>query len=48
MAAMGTAYRAYCEGYRIARRQAKQGGTPFLVAEKTLPDIAKLERAAAA
>lgn len=46
--AMGTAHRAYYDGHRLARRQTKSGGDPFLVAETNLPDITKFRRVAAA
>jgi putative phage-type endonuclease len=46
--AMGTAHRAYYDGHRLARRQAKGGGAPFLVAETNLPDISDLLGVAAA
>lgn len=48
LGAMGTTHRAYYDGHKLARRQAKSGGTPFLVAETNLPDPAKLRRVAAA
>ncbi|MET8334425.1 YqaJ viral recombinase family protein [Streptosporangium canum] len=46
-AAMGTAKRARCGTYTIATRQAKGGGTPYLVAGRKLPDPAELMGAAA-
>lgn len=46
--AMGSAYRAYYDGHRLARRQAKGGGTPYLVAETNLPDVNQLLGVAAA
>ncbi|MFD9950003.1 YqaJ viral recombinase family protein [Nonomuraea sp. NPDC059023] len=42
LAAMGTAHRAYYDGHRLARRQAKGAGTPFLVAEQKLPNLSDL------
>ena len=47
MEAMGTAYRAYYDGHRLARRQAKGGRSEERVAEKNLPDVFELERAVA-
>lgn len=47
LAAMGPAHRAYYDGHRLARRQAKGGGTPFLVAEQNLPDLTDLRGVAA-
>ncbi|SFK91666.1 putative phage-type endonuclease [Streptosporangium canum] len=46
-AAMGTAKRARCGTYTIATRQAKGGGTPYLVAGRKLPDPIELMGAAA-
>lgn len=46
-AAMGTARRARCGTHTIATRQAKGGGTPYLVAGRKLPDPAELLGAAA-
>lgn len=47
LAAMGTAHRAFHDGHRIARRQAKSGGTPYLVAESKLPDPSTFTEAVA-
>lgn len=48
LSAMGSAHRAFYDGHRLARRQAKGGGTPFLVAEQNLPDLSDLLRGVAA
>jgi putative phage-type endonuclease len=40
--AMGTSRRARWRGHTLATRQAKQGGTPYLVAGRSLPDLATL------
>ncbi|MEV7013472.1 lambda-exonuclease family protein [Streptosporangium sp. NPDC051022] len=45
--AMGSAQRAFYDGHRLARRQAKGGGVPFLVAEPNLPDVSNLQGVAA-
>lgn len=47
LSAMGTTRRAYYDGHRLARRQAKGSGAPYLVAESSLPDITELRRVAA-
>ncbi|GAA3172883.1 YqaJ viral recombinase family protein [Nonomuraea roseoviolacea] len=46
-AAMGTARRARWRGQTIATRQAKNGGTPYLVAGRKLPDPTTLTGAVA-
>lgn len=38
-AAMGTAQRATWDGHTIATRQARQGGTPYVVVGRKLPDL---------
>ncbi len=48
LAAMGTAHRAYYDGHRLARRQAKGRGVPYLVAEPNLPDVTRIQGVAAA
>ncbi|TDD45408.1 hypothetical protein E1286_24125 [Nonomuraea terrae] len=40
--AMGTARRARWRGKTIATRQTKNGGTPYLVAGRNLPNLAEL------
>lgn len=40
--AMGDANYAYCNGHKIARRQAIKDGTPFIVANPALPDPIEL------
>ncbi|GAA2773039.1 lambda-exonuclease family protein [Saccharopolyspora taberi] len=45
--AMGTARRAFCDGEQIAMRQARNGGTPFVVATKPKPTTTRIEDAAA-
>lgn len=47
-AAMGTAKAATCNGFTIATRQSKQGGRPFVVASRSLPDVTQLTPDAAA
>ena len=44
--AMGTARRAICDGVLIATRQARGGGTPFVVAAKTKNEPTRIEDAA--
>ncbi|GAA3144541.1 hypothetical protein GCM10010466_39560 [Planomonospora alba] len=46
--AMGNAYRAWWNGHKLARRQAKKGGTPYLMAEQYLTSIPTPTRPAAA
>ena len=45
---MGSAQRAVCNGYAIARRQARNGGTPYVVAARNLPDPTDLREDSAA
>lgn len=44
--AMGTARRAFCDGEQIAMRQARGGGTPFVVATKPKATATRIEDAA--
>lgn len=46
--AMGNARYAECNEHKLARRQAKGGGLPFVVADRNLPDPTDLERSTAA
>lgn len=46
-AALGVAKRARWNGYTLATRQSKKGGTPYLVAGRKLPDPAELTGASA-
>lgn len=45
---MGNAQYAECNGHTIARRQAKNGGTPYLVAARKLPNPEDLRERTAA